>query len=432
MAVSILALHRHYYINQERAICSFDSCKKQMDATKDKVMRCAGCKVAPYCSKECQAGDWKRHKQICQLLKAPFSLEGSPFTALFSSSSIKRSFPNPHFDSSKVYIVTNEANHAEVIESLAKQPAFGNTLVGVSALANLNMAAVRESVSNVLIIDPSSKVRLFMENFSLIIKAYETKESCLQALRAHIATYLNPDYTTPFSIESGRVKRDVEWYNSKLDAQESFFSSDLKFCKIRNLFLEHKVAFLEGDFSDSSLVSEVAKRFNELKLTLDTLYLSNILDLMTQDRMGDFAKNLQLLISGECLVVDTFEKPFKTTKYLSKALKDDVLDRFVYSSTFSEKTGSGLKTTQRVRGVDQSFLDSFPILNFRLTTRASNDRFFYEYGLYSKFFTEIESEKAEKIALDLFKEIKQKQSYSNADLLEKFERFSLEAFNSLK
>jgi|GEM_PF-3206999 len=430
MAPSLSALDRDH-TKQHRAICSFHSCKKD-NATEDKVMRCARCKVAAYCSKECQAGDWKRHKQICQLLKAPFSLEGSPFTALFSSSSIKRSFPNPHFDSSKVYITTNEANHAQVIEHLSKQPPFGNTLVGVSALANLNMAAVRESVSNVLIIDPSSKVRLFMENFSLIIKACETKESCLEALRAHITRYLNPDYTTPFSIESGRVKRDIEWFNCKLGEEESFFSSDLKFSKIRNLFLEDKVAILEGDFSDSSLVKEVAQRFSGLKLTLDTLYLSNILDLMTQDRMGDFAKNLELLISGECLVVDTLEKPYKTTKFLSKALKDDVIDRFVYSGTFWEKTGSGLKTTQRVRKLDRSFLDSFPILNFRLTTKPSNERFFYEYGLYAKFFTEAESEKAEKVASDLFKEFSRKHSYSNDELLEQFERLSLQAFNSLK
>jgi len=189
---------------------------------------------------------------------------------------------------------------------------------------------------------------------------------------------------------------------------------------------------LEGDFSDSSLVKEVAQRFSGLKLTLDTLYLSNILDLMTQDRMGDFAKNLELLISGECLVVDTLEKPYKTTKFLSKALKDDVIDRFVYSGTFWEKTGSGLKTTQRVRKLDRSFLDSFPILNFRLTTKPSNERFFYEYGLYAKFFTEAESEKAEKVASDLFKEFSRKHSYSNDELLEQFERLSLQAFNSLK
>jgi hypothetical protein len=435
MAVSILALHRHYYINQERAICSFDSCKKQMDATKDKVMRCAGCKVAPYCSKECQAGDWKRHKQICQLLKAPFSLERSPFTALFSSSSIKRSFPNRFFDASKVFITTNEANHAEVIESLAKQPAFGNTLVGVSALANLNMAAVRESVSNVLIIDPSSKVSLFMENFSLIIKAYEKKEDCVQALEAHIRQYLLPLYTEQYFIDCGQALRDIEIFCKKLSEKSSFFSSDEKFSKIRSLFLDGKVAFVQGDFSDAPFMSQVKKNLEALELKVDTLYLSNILDFISQEKMATYAANLNLLCPQRCLIVDTLEKPFKVTEFLSKYHKDKVLDRLVVAKTLLFQGVNPKQTSQQIKikeSEDASCL--FPLLQLKLNEKVDEETLFYAYGLRLGFYSEQEAKKAHEIAQKAFKEQTGKSLSRNLDfeLAQQLEALTLRAFDSLK
>jgi hypothetical protein len=137
------------------------------------------------------------------------------------------------------------------------------------------------------------------------------------------------------------------------------------------------------------------------------------------------------LISGECLVVDTLEKPFKTTKYLSKALQDDELYRLDYSETFLEKKGC-VKTTQRVSKVDQSFVTSFPILDFKLSGKSSKELFFYEYGLMRGFYTVIESENAHALASERFKEMKGKGTCSNSELLDKFQTLSLEAFNSLK
>jgi hypothetical protein len=33
------------------------------------IMKCSRCKSASYCSRECQKGDWKNHKAVCELLK---------------------------------------------------------------------------------------------------------------------------------------------------------------------------------------------------------------------------------------------------------------------------------------------------------------------------------------------------------------------------
>jgi hypothetical protein len=44
--------------------CAF--CGKINGAT---IMKCSRCKTATYCSKDCQIGDWKKHKPICKLLE---------------------------------------------------------------------------------------------------------------------------------------------------------------------------------------------------------------------------------------------------------------------------------------------------------------------------------------------------------------------------
>jgi len=41
-------------------------CAKVEDGNTVVLKKCAGCKQKLYCSRECQAADWKTHKAICQ------------------------------------------------------------------------------------------------------------------------------------------------------------------------------------------------------------------------------------------------------------------------------------------------------------------------------------------------------------------------------
>jgi len=48
-----------------KKICG--NCNKLEKSNKDsKLLKCGGCKIQYYCSKECQVKDWKEHKKICK------------------------------------------------------------------------------------------------------------------------------------------------------------------------------------------------------------------------------------------------------------------------------------------------------------------------------------------------------------------------------
>jgi hypothetical protein len=58
------ARDKGYGAEQNGTGCTF--CGK---TDSEKVMKCSRCKSASYCSKDCQKGDWKKHKPICKLLE---------------------------------------------------------------------------------------------------------------------------------------------------------------------------------------------------------------------------------------------------------------------------------------------------------------------------------------------------------------------------
>jgi hypothetical protein len=50
--------------------CAHPSCGETSESTKTNLKFCAGCQAVRYCTKTCQAADWKEHKLVCKPLKA--------------------------------------------------------------------------------------------------------------------------------------------------------------------------------------------------------------------------------------------------------------------------------------------------------------------------------------------------------------------------
>ena len=54
--------------------CSANECRKKSneddEAVRPEFKKCSRCKLAPYCSQDCQRSDWNSHKKICVTFRA--------------------------------------------------------------------------------------------------------------------------------------------------------------------------------------------------------------------------------------------------------------------------------------------------------------------------------------------------------------------------
>ena len=71
---------RPYWRRLRRRVC--DYCGKQNDLSEPRLWVCAGCGVARYCGKECQANDFLHHEKRCPVLARRWSGVGSCPTGL--------------------------------------------------------------------------------------------------------------------------------------------------------------------------------------------------------------------------------------------------------------------------------------------------------------------------------------------------------------
>jgi hypothetical protein len=81
-------------------------CETQMDSVK--LMKCQRCKLAYYCSKECQVANWKSHKKMCKALSSSTESSSEQKTSILT---IQAFVSSNYFDIAKeVYKKTQEYN----------------------------------------------------------------------------------------------------------------------------------------------------------------------------------------------------------------------------------------------------------------------------------------------------------------------------------
>ena len=61
---------KEYNYNDDSVGYGYEQCHSEGCYTYDKnnLLKCSGCKVVKYCSRECQKKDWARHKKDCKKL----------------------------------------------------------------------------------------------------------------------------------------------------------------------------------------------------------------------------------------------------------------------------------------------------------------------------------------------------------------------------
>ena len=83
------------------SICHNPSCiHPHRTATRSKMLYCAQCRQANYCSRECQKSDWKRHKKWCNAVTA--SLDATDFNEIYVVRTCERILTKVHFEFNSV------------------------------------------------------------------------------------------------------------------------------------------------------------------------------------------------------------------------------------------------------------------------------------------------------------------------------------------
>lgn len=381
-----------------------DSCHGPVCTNKsiEKISRCAQCKIATYCGKECQQLDWKRHKHVCQIMVPRQAL---PLHSLKNTINTlpNRSINNKTFQDGEAFITTNELSHAEIVEQLSSLPPQGNTLVGVSVLCNLNLAAAREHIEKVIILDVSYQSSNFIANFEEIILSCETKEKCLQALTFHLNTYYIPHYTDRLESPSERFQLMLSKHISALSKNESFLRSDASYEKIRKLFQSGSVAFKQIDLTDRGSCSAIKAVMDTEGLIVDTLYVSNIEEYLPQDKMLPFYDFIKTVTHEGSYLVHTKPRVFQTTPFLSTMHKDLSTGRFIEAGSLSAAPFENIplpQSTQILHQIPASLPTLFPALQLLSSDKATRpEMFFFQLGLSQNFYTKEQAEKAHHFAM---------------------------------
>ncbi len=186
-----------------------------------------------------------------------------------------------------LYPTTTEKNHDKVLQQLQRLPRIGNAVLGVSGLASLNIASVREGITDVYIFDLADSVAHFWMKLVPILAACEDIEQAAQAIGEELenssSVYFRQAECDSLDEEldpEERIQRIVQSAISRLDGEitskTSFLSDPVRYARIHQLAKEGHIHFAKGDLTDKRNVNKIVSYFKSQGITLDTIYLSNI------------------------------------------------------------------------------------------------------------------------------------------------------------
>lgn len=186
-----------------------------------------------------------------------------------------------------LYPTTTEKGHGIVVQQLQQLPEIGNAILGVSGLVSLNIAAVREGITDVYIFDLADSVAHFWEKLVPILAECKDPKDAVQKIgeelenssseyfRQSMFRSLGEDYD-----EEERTQRIARSAISRLDDEvakkTSFLSDPVRYTRIHELAKEGRIHFAKGDLTDKRNVTRIVSYFKQEGVTLDTIYLSNI------------------------------------------------------------------------------------------------------------------------------------------------------------
>lgn len=205
-------------------------------------------------------------------------------------------------------VVTNELNYHSVIEDNRYIPVYGNLMVAVSTFYCLDLAAVRENVEYLLILDRSVRVnRFWMEVREILVNARvsgNAKNRIIRVIEENKELYYSG--STRFS-SSETAKDEISELLLVIERGFSWLSDERRFKRIQSLFLEGRVAFKRLDLCDSIAMESLGAALKAHSLALDIFYISNVREYALEENRGDdLYKGIESLLTSNCCLIDAF------------------------------------------------------------------------------------------------------------------------------
>jgi hypothetical protein len=223
----------------------------------------------------------------------------------------------------RVFLTAHEGKQEKTLNTLAKQPLVGNTMIGVSGFFILNAAAVRGSVcptatgelENIILIDRSVRVEHFWNKMQGIMADSTDRYSVIHKVVTLLANETdryfqgpgNTGNTSPSKFFVGCTMNLMEEIKSGV----SWLSSDMKFDKIKKIFDNGRFIFKRADLCYPDTFKKIGQILKKEGATVDTVYLSNTSEYMLIESQGTpqmksgYITALEQLIASKTLVVHT-------------------------------------------------------------------------------------------------------------------------------
>jgi hypothetical protein len=221
---------------------------------------------------------------------------------------IMGSIPPSELRTGYLYLVTNEED-TKCLKELAETPAMGNAMMGVGVMCLLNMASIRGSlagagpqIEHIIAFDYNVVVQSFWQQMEPLLKSATDRIDALAKIK---------DLLSKRRVEYfGEGSTNFEHLEKEVALGKSYLSTDERFEKIQKIFTSNQFYFAPLDLFDSEKFGGLHRELKQRDITIDTMYISNIMMLercinrvQVPTRLDQCMKSLTHILSDSSRIV---------------------------------------------------------------------------------------------------------------------------------
>jgi len=217
-----------------------------------------------------------------------------------------------------LFPTTNENGQWNTIATLSKTALVGNTFLGVSGMCVLNLASLArkssksgpKSIKNLIILDIGKTTEFFWKNMNTIIKKSNNKETALNNIVQFFLANNSFLLSSPTCKETPaqklkRAEQCIASIKSEISCKISWLSSNDRFKRIKNIFDNNRFVFKRVNLCETKVIAKIVAIMKQNGLTLDSAYLSNVKEYVSNSQLKAYEESKALLLSKNVNLINT-------------------------------------------------------------------------------------------------------------------------------